>query len=287
MRRILSIFLLFAYSIGCSMDSSDDEGIGSLFPTPIIPEKNGSPGQDVNRDANNPPIAVEVFAEETIVEPPGAAEVVDNIAPQIVRSTVKHGDINVDVDRDHFVFTFSENIAGTNFIKLVDNTLRDGKMVVDITYIAIDSKGKEAVLRGTYNWGNQKGRLISLLKKDGRNWKIRAIDYTDGKFGKQIKNLVAAAHIFEEIAKISFKNDIQPMLAERCAVAGCHAAPGVAGLDLSKYDTFKKGGANGPAFVAGNGDGSLIVKRIDGGPPLDGDQVQLFIDWIDEGAENN
>ena len=92
---------------------------------------------------------------------------------------------------------------------------------------------------------------------------------------------------------ISFKDDIQPILAERCAFAGCHAAPGVAGLDLSKYDTFKKGGANGPAFVAGNGDGSLIVKRIDGGgmplggPPLDGDQVQLFIDWIDEGAGNN
>jgi hypothetical protein len=95
------------------------------------------------------------------------------------------------------------------------------------------------------------------------------------------------------VAGASFKDDIQPILAERCAVPGCHAAPGVAGLDLSEYDTFKKGGANGPAFVAGDGEGSLIVKRIDGGgmppggPPLDADQVQLFIDWINEGAENN
>ena len=95
------------------------------------------------------------------------------------------------------------------------------------------------------------------------------------------------------VAGASFKDDIQPILAERCAVPGCHAAPGVAGLNLSKYDTFKKGGANGPAFVAGDGKGSLVVKRIDGGgmplggPPLDGDQVQLFIDWIDEGAKNN
>ena len=87
---------------------------------------------------------------------------------------------------------------------------------------------------------------------------------------------------------VSFKDDIQPILAERCAVPGCHAAPGAAaGLDLSQYDTFK------PAFVAGNGKGSLVVKRIDGGgmppipPPLDADQVQLFIDWIDAGAENN
>ena len=95
------------------------------------------------------------------------------------------------------------------------------------------------------------------------------------------------------VAGVSFKDDIQPILAERCAVPGCHAAPGVAGLNLSQYDTFKKGGANGPAFAAGDGKGSLVVKRIDGGgmppggPPLDGDQVQLFIDWIDEGAENN
>ena len=92
---------------------------------------------------------------------------------------------------------------------------------------------------------------------------------------------------------VSFKDDVHPILAERCAIPGCHAAPGVAGLNLSEYDTFKKGGNGGPAFVAGNGKGSLVVKRIDGGgmppggPPLDADQVQLFIDWIDEGAENN
>ena len=99
-----------------------------------------------------------------------------------------------------------------------------------------------------------------------------------------------------EEPKVSFKDDIQPILAERCAFAGCHAAPGAAGLDLTKYDTFKKGGNGGVAFVAGNGKGSLVVKRIDGTqppqmpigqPPLDADAVQLFIDWIDAGAENN
>ena len=96
-----------------------------------------------------------------------------------------------------------------------------------------------------------------------------------------------------EEPKVSFKADILPILAERCAIAGCHAAPGVAGLDLSQYDTFKNGGNNGAGFVAGDGKGSLVVKRIDGGgmppipPPLNGDEIQLFIDWINEGAENN
>ena len=96
-----------------------------------------------------------------------------------------------------------------------------------------------------------------------------------------------------EEPQVSFKDDIQPILAERCAVPGCHAAPGVAGLNLSQYDTFKQGGNGGAAFDAGNGEDSLVVRRIDGGgmppipPPLNADQVQLFIDWIDAGAENN
>ena len=98
----------------------------------------------------------------------------------------------------------------------------------------------------------------------------------------------------EPVVGTSFKDDIQPILAERCSIPGCHAAAGAArGLDLTQYDTFKKGGNGGPAFVAGDGKGSLVVKRIDGGgmppipPPLNAAQVQLFIDWIDEGAQNN
>ena len=79
--------------------------------------------------------------------------------------------------------------------------LRGGAMTVDISYIAIDSRGKEAVLRGEYSWGNQRGDLISALQKDGSDWKIRAIDYTGGKHGKQVKDLNEPAHTFGEIAE--------------------------------------------------------------------------------------
>ena len=97
--------------------------------------------------------------------------------------------------------TFEKNEGGKAVSKAWDGIfrLRGGKMAVDITYIAIDSRGKEAVLRGAYTWGNQKGDLISALKKDGNDWKIRAIDYTDGRFGKQVKYLIEPAHTFGEI----------------------------------------------------------------------------------------
>lgn len=77
--------------------------------------------------------------------------------------------------------------------------LRAGAVTVDITYIAIDGRGKEAVLRGAYNWGNQRGDLISALEKDGKDWKIRAIDYTGGNNGKQVKDLNEPAYTFGEI----------------------------------------------------------------------------------------
>ena len=105
--------------------------------------------------------------------------------------------------------------------------------------------------------------------------------------------IVVEEPVVVEEPKVSFKDDIQPILAERCAIPGCHAAPGAGGLNLSQYDTLKRGGNGGVAFAAGNGNGSLIVKRIDRGgmplipPPLTAEEIQLFIDWINEGAENN
>jgi ketosteroid isomerase-like protein len=79
--------------------------------------------------------------------------------------------------------------------------LRQGEVTVDITYIAIDSRGKDAVLRGAYKWGALQGDLISRLRKDGSDWKILAIDYTGGNHGKQIKDLVEPAYTFGEIAE--------------------------------------------------------------------------------------
>ena len=92
---------------------------------------------------------------------------------------------------------------------------------------------------------------------------------------------------------VSFEDDIQPILENRCAFVGCHTESSPVRLDLSKYKGLKRGGEGGAVFIAGNGNSSLIVKRIDGGgmppikPPLNAEQIQLFIDWIDDGAENN
>ena len=88
---------------------------------------------------------------------------------------------------------------------------------------------------------------------------------------------------------VSFQEDILPILQASCAVPGCHAAPNPPkGLNLETYADFEKGGV----FNPGDSKGSVVIRRIDGGgmppgAPLAKDQIQLFKDWIDEGAKNN
>ena len=67
--------------------------------------------------------------------------------------------------------------------------LRGGDMTIEFLGVAIDSRAKNATLRAKYKWAAS-GDLIAAMRKDKKDkWKIRAIDYTDGRFGKQIKEL--------------------------------------------------------------------------------------------------
>ncbi len=92
---------------------------------------------------------------------------------------------------------------------------------------------------------------------------------------------------------VSFQEEILPILQASCAVQGCHADPNPKiGLNLETYAGFEKGSLVGPVFNPGDSNGSKVIQRIDGGGmppagPLPEDQIQLFKDWIDEGAKNN
>ena len=91
----------------------------------------------------------------------------------------------------------------------------------------------------------------------------------------------------------SFSADIAPILTSQCAIAECHVVDGPHDIDLRTYDTLMKGGDEGAIVIVGNARESEIVEEIaEGkmppeGPSLDAAQIQLIIDWINEGAKNN
>ena len=86
----------------------------------------------------------------------------------------------------------------------------------------------------------------------------------------------------------SFEQNLQPILTARCAFAGCHVADGPHGLDFRTYESFRAGGHD--VFSPGNAQSSDIVEEIvsgrmpPGGPRLSDDQIQLFINWINQQA---
>ena len=93
----------------------------------------------------------------------------------------------------------------------------------------------------------------------------------------------------------SFNADILPILTSRCAFAGCHVAGGPDGINLRTYDAVIAGEEDDDddTVIAGNARRSELVEQIvegempPNGPPLPAAQIQLIIDWINEGAKNN
>lgn len=99
-------------------------------------------------------------------------------------------------------------------------------------------------------------------------------------------------------AVLSFAADIKPLFTTwRCNT--CH--PGNGGFDVTSYSTIMAGGDHGAVIIAGNGEGSNLVKKLRPNPPFgarmpqDGgvngymsdSDIQKISDWITQGALNN
>ena len=73
--------------------------------------------------------------------------------------------------------------------------IRRGKMTVEIERVSINKTGRKASVRGSYRWAVN-GRLIALMVKDREEgWKIKQMDFTGEKFGKQVEELENPAYV--------------------------------------------------------------------------------------------
>ena len=95
-----------------------------------------------------------------------------------------------------------------------------------------------------------------------------------------------------QAATVSFASDIQPLLKSRCG--SCHGGSKTEeGLNLLSYETIIKGSDSGPVIIAGAADKSLLVDLVSTqempkrGPKLTPPQIQLIVDWVNEGALDN
>lgn len=91
-----------------------------------------------------------------------------------------------------------------------------------------------------------------------------------------------------------FSGQVLPILQAKCQM--CHnSGTKLGGWDASSYESVMTSGDNGPVVVAGDAQNSLLARRIQGMnasimPPsgsLPQDEIQIILDWIVAGANNN
>jgi len=93
-------------------------------------------------------------------------------------------------------------------------------------------------------------------------------------------------------SSVSFTDDILPILESRCV--NCHGGDKLEkGLSVRTYGDLMSGSENGPVVVAGDAANSKLVEMIANqkmpkrGPKLTPPQLQLIIDWVNQGAQDN
>jgi mono/diheme cytochrome c family protein len=98
----------------------------------------------------------------------------------------------------------------------------------------------------------------------------------------------------EEISsgQVSFSNNIMPIFENRCI--DCHGGRRTReGLDMKTYESLMNGSNNGPVVAPGDADASLLVELIvsgdmpNRGPKVTPAELQLIIEWVNQGALNN
>ncbi len=102
-------------------------------------------------------------------------------------------------------------------------------------------------------------------------------------------------------AKVSYSQDVQPILDQNCVE--CHRTGGqgevASGLNLTSYEGLMKGTRNGPMIIPGDVEGSNLLVLIEGradpsirmphgkNQPISKEDIQTIRTWIGQGAKNN
>jgi hypothetical protein len=100
--------------------------------------------------------------------------------------------------------------------------------------------------------------------------------------------------------EVSFKNDVQPIVAKYCLE--CHAAGGAgtekSGLLMSSYDSLMKGTKFGPIIKPGDSLTSALIMLVEGRADpsikmphgkeaLPKENIEVLKKWVEQGAKNN
>lgn len=93
-------------------------------------------------------------------------------------------------------------------------------------------------------------------------------------------------------ATVSYAANVKPIFDAKCIE--CHGVETrKEGLDMLTYDNLMAGSRHGSVLTPGDANDSLLVQLIvegempNRGPAVTPEELQIIIDWVDQGALNN
>lgn len=110
--------------------------------------------------------------------------------------------------------------------------------------------------------------------------------------------VIASPSFAEGPGRMSYKEDVHPILQYRCLECHQTGGPGVAysGLNMETYEGLMKGTQFGPVVVPGNSmvsnlnvlvEGRAGIRMPHNRKRLTPCEIQILRDWVNQGAKNN
>lgn len=133
--------------------------------------------------------------------------------------------------------------------------------------------------------------LTNEVRRPSPTWRVRiaAALFCCSLFGGPFSCLIAAEQSVKEKTKVSFEEQVLPILKARCVK--CHAGAEPAnGLRLTTRREILRGGQSGPAIRIAAAESSLLWEKLagnempKGGPPLTAAEKGAIRSWINDGA---
>lgn len=88
-----------------------------------------------------------------------------------------------------------------------------------------------------------------------------------------------------DTAQVSFSAKVSPIIAQNCAVSGCHAgANPTAGLNLTEFQTIQSIAQSGQLVGRVTGNGGALMPPSGALPDCD---IALIQSWVNQGAPDN
>jgi hypothetical protein len=185
-------------------------------------------------------------------------------------------------------FTLAERMNGNTLAMIsLTGTPTDGDHPAHIHNGSVENPG--GIVISLSNVDGNTGKSMTHIEKNDAGEEVSYDDLVG--FNGHVKVHLSAAELGTVVAagdfggnsaaRISYANDIRPILDTNCQISGCHGSNG----GIPSWATYETVSANAAKIKTRTGNGSM--PPISSGKDLTADQIQMIASWVDDGALNN